>query len=337
MQRCIRSAVYTMPYMRGERGHGSEGSKENKAPESDWSPKAADCFQRLPRSQGDPRGPERLRAEGEQRGKEEPGEQGPWVWLKTQSCGRFPKAPKAPERSQGSRKAQEVRRGEGEQGGVRETRPLSLTEDPRLLKASKGSKGFLRPQGGSRGPKKLRSKGTKVPESDWRPKAAKGFWRLSRLPEAPGRSQGPQGCSEARGARPLSLTEHPRLLKASKGSQGFLRPQGGPRSSGKLRVWEEQGGARKEREARGTRPLSLTEDPRLLKAPKASWGPRNQGRLRGQGRKGSKGYVILGFRVSTTSVEARGEGQGEQGSKAYVILGFRVPTTFVGVRGEGAR
>ena len=35
--------------------------------------------------------------------------------------------------------------------------------------------------------------------------------------------------------------------------------------------------------------------------------------------RGSKGYVILGFRVPTTSVGARGRGKG------YVILGFRVP------------
>ena len=40
--------------------------------------------------------------------------------------------------------------------------------------------------------------------------------------------------------------------------------------------------------------------------------------------------VILGFRVPTTSVGARGEGVrgvGGEGSKAYAILGFRVPTT----------
>ena len=38
--------------------------------------------------------------------------------------------------------------------------------------------------------------------------------------------------------------------------------------------------------------------------------------------RGSKGYVILGFKVPTTYVGAKGEG-----SKGYVILGFRVPTT----------
>ena len=40
--------------------------------------------------------------------------------------------------------------------GAREARSLSLTEDPRLLKASKGSQGFLRPQEGPRGPGKPR-------------------------------------------------------------------------------------------------------------------------------------------------------------------------------------
>ena len=57
--------------------------------------------------------------------------------------------------------------------------------------------------------------------------------------------------------------------------------------------------------------------------------------------KGSEACCILGFRVPTTSVGARGEGKREQrgvkGSKAYCILGFRVPTTSVGTRGEGAR
>ena len=40
--------------------------------------------------------------------------------------------------------------------GAREARSLSLTEDPRLPKASKGSQGFLRPKEGSRGPEKSR-------------------------------------------------------------------------------------------------------------------------------------------------------------------------------------
>ena len=54
--------------------------------------------------------------------------------------------------------------------------------------------------------------------------------------------------------------------------------------------------------------------------------------------KGSKAYCILGFRIPTTSVGARGEGgKGVKGSEAYCILGFRVLTTSVGERGEGQR
>ena len=44
---------------------------------------------------------------------------------------------------------------------------------------------------------------------------------------------------------------------------------------------------------------------------------------------------MLGFRVPTTSVGAKGEGV--KGGKAYCILGFRVPTTSVGGRGAGQR
>ena len=76
-----------------------------------------------------------------------------------------------------------------------------------------------------------------------------------------------------------------------------------------------------QRAARETRPLSLIEDPKLLKAPKASWGPRVQE---------EQGYVILGFRVPTTSVGLRE--QGSEGNKGYVILGFRVPTISGGGR-----
>ena len=63
-----------------------------------------------------------------------------------------------------------------------------------------------------------------------------------------------------------------------------------------------------------------------------------QGARGSEGVEGSKG-VILGFRVPTTSVGARGEVRGVKGSKgseAYCILGFRVPTTSMGARGEGA-
>ena len=45
-----------------------------------------------------------------------------------------------------------------ESEGVRGARPLCLTEDPRLPKASKGSQGFLRPQEVLRGPGRLRGR-----------------------------------------------------------------------------------------------------------------------------------------------------------------------------------
>ena len=160
---------------------------------------------------------------------------------------------------------------------------MSLTEDPRLPKASEGSQGFLRPQGGPR------------------------------------ETQGGRGQGRVRETRHLSLTEDPKLPKASKGSQGFLRPQRGSRSSGRLRGIRGQGkqegkGSKWEREAKGTRILSLTEVPRLLKASEGSQGflepqgsSRGQGRLRGQRGVGSKGYVMLGFRVTITSVGVKGE------------------------------
>ena len=50
-----------------------------------------------------------------------------------------------------------------------------------------------------------------------------------------------KGVRGAREARLLSLTEDPRLPKASKGSQDLLRLQEGPRGSGRLRG---QGGVR---------------------------------------------------------------------------------------------
>ena len=128
-----------------------------KAPKAFWGPR------KVPGTQ---RGPGRLRGQegwegvrGSKGGKGEQGKQGPWVWLKTKDCRRLLKAPKA---SWGPRKVLGVPgrlRGEREQEGVR----------------------------GVRG-----SKGIKAPESDWRPKAAKGLWRLPRLPEAPGRSQWPR-------------------------------------------------------------------------------------------------------------------------------------------------
>ena len=61
-----------------------------------------------------------------------------------------------------------------------------------------------------------------------------------------------------------------------------------------------------------------------------------------KGSEGEQGYIILGFRVPTTSVgRGQGEGvrrsEGAKGNEAYCILGYRVPTTSVGARGEGAK
>ena len=44
-----------------------------------------------------------------------------------------------------------------------------------------------------------------------------------------------RGSAGARKALPLSMTEDPRLPKACEGSQGFLRPQEGPRDPGRPR------------------------------------------------------------------------------------------------------
>ena len=57
--------------------------------------------------------------------------------------------------------------------------------------------------------------------------------------------------------------------------------------------------------------------------------------------KGSESYCVLGFRVPTTSVGARGEGaieqRGVKGSKVYCILGLGSPPPLwgQGVRCEG--
>ena len=50
-----------------------------------------------------------------------------------------------------------------------------------------------------------------------------------------------QGERGGKGNKALSLSKAERLPKASEGSQGFLRPQRGPRGTGRLRG---QGGVR---------------------------------------------------------------------------------------------
>ena len=99
-------------------------------------------------------------------------------------------------------------------------------KEPRLLKASEGFQGFLRPQ--------------------------KGTWDSGRPREAQG-ARGSEGVRGAREARPLSLTEDPRLPKASEGSQGFLMPQEGPRGTGRSREAQGVRGSKREQGGEGVR------------------------------------------------------------------------------------
>ena len=60
---------------------------------------------------------------------------------------------------------------------------------------------------------------------------------LTEDPRLPKAFKGPREAKGVEGARPPSLTKDPRLPKASEGSQGFLRPQEGPRGQGEVRGW----------------------------------------------------------------------------------------------------
>ena len=119
----------------------------------------------------------------------------------------------------------------------------------------------------------------KVPKASWGPRKVPGAqWAQGGSGDE--REWG--GWGGAREARPLSLTEDPRLPKAAEGLQSLPRlpeapgrsqapreTQGGSGASGgkreqeKVRGW---GGARK------ALFLSMTEDPRLPKAYEGSWG-----------------------------------------------------------------
>ena len=142
--------------------------------------------------------------------------------LRLRKLPRLPRVLRLAQGSQGFLRLQEGPRGPGGNGEWVSggARSLSLTEDPRLPKASKGSQSFLRLQEGCRGPGRFRVQG--------RVRGAKG-------------SEGVWG---ARWGRPLSLTEDPRLPKASEALQGFLRPQEGPRGSGRLKGWGEARGSK---------------------------------------------------------------------------------------------
>ena len=169
------------------------------------------------------------------------------------------------------------------------------------------------------------SKGSKVPESDWRPKATKGLQRLPSLPEAPGKFQGPreaQGGSgvrvnkreqgEVRGSKGSKSSESHWRPKAAEGFQRLPRlpeAQESPRSPGRDRKAQGQVGARgSERKWGGEGEqgkhcpwvwLKTQGCQRLVKASKASWGPRKVpgtqggiGRLRGwEGVRGVRGAL----------------------------------------------
>ena len=183
----------------------------------------------------------------------------PWAktfWGKnSQGCRRLVKAPKAScgprkvpgtQGGLGSERGREgARGGEAEQGKQGPWVWLKTQGCQRLPKACECSQGFLRPQEGPRDP--------------GRPREVQG---------ATGSKRGWGGATEA---RPLSLTEDSRLPKACEGSQGFLRPQE-PREaqggSGSERGWGEQG-------KQGPWVWLKTQGcQRLVKAFKASWGPR---------------------------------------------------------------
>ena len=138
-------------------------------------------------------------------------------------------------------------------------------------KASEGSPGFLRPQEAreAQGVRGARGEGNKAHECDWGPKAAQGFGRLARLPEAPGRSQ------EAKEAQGVG-SEGEQGEQGPKGAKGFRRLPGLSEAPGRSQgAWEAQrarGVGQGVRGARGTRPLSLTEAPRLPKALEGSQG-----------------------------------------------------------------
>ena len=256
---------------RSEAGEGEQGEQDLwvwlktqgcqrrlKAPKVSWGSREVPGAQGCSRSKGSKEEQGGVRGEGEQ------GEQGLWVWLKTQGCQRLTRLSEAPGRSQGSRDAQGSRWSEwseGTWGGARGTRPLSLTEDPRLPKASKGSQPWLpEAPGRSQGPRDAQGQGGKGDgeqreHGPWvwlktqgcqrLPKALKASWGPREVPEAQGGSgcegQGKQGEEESKGKRPLSLTADPRMLKASEGSKGFLSPKGGPVDQGRLRgQWEKR-------------------------------------------------------------------------------------------------
>ena len=172
-----------------------------KAPKASWGPRkvpGAQKGQGRLREWGGVRGSKK-EWEGVRGSKGEQGKQGPWVWLKTQGCWRLTKAPKA---SWGPRKVPGTQEGQGRLrgwGGVRGSKkewegargsegeqgkqgPWVWLKTQAYQRLPKASWGLRKVPGAQGGPERLRgqggvrgSKGSKAPESDWRPKAAKGF------------------------------------------------------------------------------------------------------------------------------------------------------------------
>ena len=138
-------------------------------------PKALGRSQRSRNAQG-------ARGASESKGRwREQGEQAPWVWLNTQGYQRLPESPKASWSSRevpGTQRGSEGegRGGKGGWGGARETNPLSLTKDPRMLKAFKGSQGFLSLLGSPRSPERIRGEGARGARDQGRARGQGEWW-----------------------------------------------------------------------------------------------------------------------------------------------------------------
>ena len=281
-------------------GQGERWSKGNKAPESNWGPKAGKGFWRLPRL---PEAPGRSQGT-----RETQGARGARRWGSKENKAPESEVPRLLKASKGSQRLPEVPGGHGGFGGKGAKgkqdlwvwlRPQGWQRLPNACKVSWGPKeaiGSLEMLNEHKGEGNMENK---VPESDWGPKAAKGFLRprgltgeggqggegewwvrgwgskgnkawvwlrlqgYQRLPEAPGRSQ---GARETNGARRWGVGR-------SKGNKGPESDQGPKVAECFQRLSGSQGGFGA-KEIKENKPwLSLTEVPRVLKAPKAFWRP----------------------------------------------------------------
>ena len=115
------------------------------------------------------------------------------------------------------------------------------------------------------------------------PEAPETGPRLPRLPEVPGRSKGPREAQGARGSKreqgevrgsKAPESEDPRLPKAPKASWGPRKDPGAQGGSGGKGEWEGARWGREQGEQGSWVWLKTKGCQRLLKAHKASWGPR---------------------------------------------------------------